>query len=477
MLVVISDLHLQEVSREPMRTVAREDSARNVSAEALNLLFEEIRGKVIEHDLSEVVLCLAGDIFEINRSMLWFEASARPYHDHLPPDHLEPLVLKILDRIAEDNADFFAALSDFVKHKTYRYHGDLCFLEPTLDLILRYLPGNHDRLVNHWPSTRRRVRELLGLSPATEVFDHEFVFPNHERVPSYGVLIRHGHEYDKTNFAQSAARKNLISRYSYACLGDVITLEFVAYFPYRFNQLYGEVLRGSNRKSDLYQHLYAALLDFDDVRPAASLFAYLMSCLKSAKTKAHELQSEERAIDLLRPILLEAFDSVSKLRFFRKEVKSVTLRLLFLPPVRNFLSAALRWLPASVLGWGLNKVGVLRTKVEADSSRPALEAAKEEALTSGRVHTVVAGHTHHPDQIPLHDGNQFFLDSGTWRTLIYQGEDRKAFGRLRAITYIFCYRSDEGQSERRFETWTGHLSSVRHNSFEATVPLAFDQVS
>ncbi len=475
MLVVISDLHLQEIAVDRMGLNAMDGHSRNVSAEALNLLFEEIHNKVIEQDIEEIVLCLAGDIFEINRSNIWLEGEHRPYHRGLPPARLEPFVLRILDRIAQDNAEFLATLRGFILNKTYLYQGQARTIEGDVRVEVRYLTGNHDRLVDAWPSTRRRVRDILCLGGTDHPFEHEFLFANTTEQPGYGVLIRHGHEYDETNFAQTAPKNAKDSRYLYACLGDVITLEFVTYFPYRFRQLYEIFLAGSTKKSQFYQHLYAALLDFDDVRPASSLFAYLMSCLQSSTTKARELQSQERAIDLLRPILLEAFNVVARLKFVRKEAKSVMLRLVFLPPGRYLILAGLRWLPARFLGWGLNKVGVLRSRVEA--VRPALFAAKEKELIAGRVHTVVAGHTHHPDQIPLLGGEQFFLDSGTWRTLIYQGEQDKVFGRLRAMTFIFCYRSDEGQTHRRFETWTGHLASARHKSFAAPVAEVFDEVS
>jgi UDP-2,3-diacylglucosamine pyrophosphatase LpxH len=475
MLVVISDLHLQELPKSRVGRNTLEDSTRNVSAEALNLLFEEIHSKVMEQDVEEVVLCLAGDIFEINRSDLWFESGLRPYHDGLPPPELEDVVHRIFDRIIEDNLAFFQTLADFVLHKRFTYQGKDRQIAQGIALKVRFMPGNHDRLLNAWPSLRARVRTLLNVAGADEEFEHEFLFETLKDRPSYGVLVRHGHEYDETNFAQSAPKEAGLSRYNYACLGDVVTLELVSYFPYRFHQLYELILAGSNHRSKFYRQLYSGLVDFDDVRPATALFGYLMAYLKSAKSKAREMELEERAIDLLRPILREAFDAVAKLKFIRKEAKSIPLRLMFLPPGRYIVQACLRWLPAKMLNFALNQVGNLRSKVEA--SRPATFAAKEKSLITGRVHTIVAGHTHHPDQVPLRDGDQFFLDSGTWRTLIYQGEEAKVFGRLRAITYIFCYRSDEGHSNRRFESWTGHLSSERHKSYQTPAVSALGEVS
>jgi len=140
-----------------------------------------------------------------------------------------------------------------------------------------------------------------------------------------------------------------------------------------------------------------------------------------------------------------------------------------------------------VAGWALKSVPfeVLRTlmglsgtasQFTLDSEVPPAEMAKfEPVLADGSVETVIAGHTHLPDQVPLPGDKsaeeraegRFFLDSGTWRTTIRKGAGG-CFGRVRAFTMVFAYDLAErgvamgspGSVEgRRFETWTGHLAS------------------
>jgi hypothetical protein len=87
------------------------------------------------------------------------------------------------------------------------------------------------------------------------------------------------------------------------------------------------------------------------------------------------------------------------------------------------------------------------------------------------VDLVIAGHTHHHDQVPLecpdaHTG--YFLDTGTWRTLIYDGPGN-VFGHLKSLTYVAVHQRNDPQAGRRFDTWTGHLAASSYGAFDEVV--------
>jgi hypothetical protein len=113
-------------------------------------------------------------------------------------------------------------------------------MEVRLHLIL----GNHDRLANATPSIRSTVRGMFGLPGGDALFDHHLIMSDHLGKPF--CLIRHGHEYDRTNFAMDVLASEAIptfipeSVYGLSSLGDITTIEFGASLPWLFVNRYGE---------------------------------------------------------------------------------------------------------------------------------------------------------------------------------------------------------------------------------------------
>jgi hypothetical protein len=64
---------------------------------------------------------------------------------------------------------------------------------------LFYIPGNHDRLCNRYPSLRGKVIKTLGLKNSDPDIPFEHSFLSEE----YGVFARHGHGWDPFNFETS----------------------------------------------------------------------------------------------------------------------------------------------------------------------------------------------------------------------------------------------------------------------------------
>ena len=230
MLIVISDLHLQHTAADGFayqdeKGEPRECGVhRNIAPEALTLLKDEILNYKRKFQTRTVKLVLNGDIFEILRTPVWLEQKLRPYHEGLPPAELRDVVLTILSKIEEDNRDFLKTLRQIFTQKRDENGQPIPeFSDMSFEII--YLPGNHDRLVNAWPETRRKVRELLGMPLNDAPFPHELVYRHQEEGARYGVLIRHGHEYDRFNYVAAEPGEKPEDRYLRSPLGDVLALE------------------------------------------------------------------------------------------------------------------------------------------------------------------------------------------------------------------------------------------------------------
>jgi UDP-2,3-diacylglucosamine pyrophosphatase LpxH len=452
MIVVISDLHLQHTRHDSIRhfeagSVVETRIVRNVGAGALRLLLSEIAENVARTGATSVELVLAGDIFEIHRTPRWF-LGGRGYRPvlHPPDEALERIVCKILDDIALDNREFFDVLGELVDQGTFSRHGSSATVGAPI--TVHYLPGNHDRLVDCFDSTRRRVRELLKVRSGypSEPFPHQLL---RDRTTGYGVLIRHGHEYDETNFALPFDPRDppAASTYAGPAFGDYVTVDIATRLAVAFRAYYALKLRDPGAEGKTYRRIYAALTEFDDVRPPALLVQYLNDCVGNA-------------LEILRPVLRDVFEAARADSFFIQETRRLGFSKYFEGPLAELIEAALENLSAEAIAKVLGAFTKLRG---ASESAPAAFARHEHALSSGRVQLVVAGHTHEPAHvsIPAADrGTGYFLDSGTWRTRIDAGEGG-TFGRLRAYTSVVCYHDSErkGDELRSFETWTGHLLS------------------
>jgi UDP-2,3-diacylglucosamine pyrophosphatase LpxH len=121
----------------------------------------------------------------------------------------------------------------------------------------------------------------------------------------------------------------------------------------------------------------------------------------------------------MRPFLWEACRVILKNRFFKRPGRPGLSRFMTTPVVAACLLWFLKVVPASKLVWLVNTALMLKGFVE--KVEPASYAAQETLLKKGEIDLVIAGHTHHHDQVPLESSGPqaaYFLDTGTWRTLI-----------------------------------------------------------
>lgn len=476
LLAIVSDLHLQHTSDDAIRycgdggEVVECGVRRNVSPGALRRWFSMIHDAVLRQKVDHVELVLAGDIFELHRTPLWFidnPDGVLPTDEDPGPDG-GPLcrkILAILDAIEADNRAFLRVLARFVTEGVHLTRAGLQRLPPGTRVEVHFLPGNHDRLANVWPSVRRRVRQLLSIPESDSPFEHVLRRPNHApglvNSRGYGVAVRHGHEYDRWNFPGETEHGRAVhaddATYTRPCLGDAMTVDIALRCAVAFRALYATELRTPGAAGDRYRRLYVALLEFDDVRPSGVLFDFLAQ-------QRSKLGGDPLA--LLRPVIRDIYGQICGDPFFVREAQRLGVGAWFSEPVASMVKKGIEHLPSK---WAVALPFAWPFRGADTDVKPAELAQHEPGLHDGSIDTVVAGHTHFPDQVPIKGRRKrrvdsFFLDSGTWRASILYGPGER-FGRICGHTVVFCFSGSEhkrdGSEGRRFETWTGHFASGR----------------
>lgn len=431
MLVVISDLHFQDTINDTITDKSNNPITvdRNVSPDAFKEFFEEILTMADSNEAVELIIILAGDIFDLNRSQKWLEGDVRPYGEHTP-DEWYPVVDAILKDIIKSNEKTFSIFKEMARKR----------LVNGSQIIFEYLPGNHDRLINLHPELRKRAKaELLGQSnPNDAEFGHVY------RSNEYGVLIRHGHEYDRSNFAGNIPEKGVFNvdpaGYAQAPLGDYATIDIAAGLAFEYRRLHEDDIKSGNQ---VHRFIYFKLLEFDDLRPQSDMVDFLQ-----VKTP-----DDIDVWKYLTPIADNVVKKALNSKFLRSKLGTWG----------KILPLA-KWLPTKLLP--TKSIITLISSMHSDGPQPWQYAQREEPLNTSAGRYVVAGHTHSPCVEFLkhrdNDGNEvFFFDTGTWRQQIRKCKADSTFASAKALTYVIFYSSREdlhhtkGAKGYSFDYWSG----------------------
>jgi UDP-2,3-diacylglucosamine pyrophosphatase LpxH len=453
MIAVISDLHFEEESSDVISGNGKQIIfRRNLEPKAYQGFIAHMANEVRRRKAKSFELVIAGDLFDFNRTTLWFQDDVRPYtalEDTSP--ELEQKLLGILNATAEEPpvAKTLELFRDLASGK-YR-GGDPNRDSSTLDAFpcpvkITCLAGNHDRVANATPAIRNRIGELIGV-------DVSQPFPHYRLLDEPDALIRHGHEYDITNFALDLPENAPIplkvaeAGYSQANFGDFITIDVAVRLPYLFRRKYGD---DQILKDEVLESLYLRLLQFDDVRPQSALLDYMLD------TSSGDFSAED-AWERLVPVIQELLSEIHDNKFFRYWLRR----------------RAKPWAPAELeVARGLLDLGGWRNRAAREAARkiahfmmggepdqPQLFAMREELIQTNKVRLVLAGHTHAPEVCLIksdESGDRFYINTGTWRDVIPSTPDRRTFGRMRALTYVTLYsRSEHDDGCKSFDYWTG----------------------
>ena len=358
---IVSDVHLNS-HRYGHDALHHQRFGQGNFLSFLRSLTDEMRPE--EH----VILVLNGDILDLNES--WF-APLVPWDADVA--QVEALVLSVLQTIVTNNEAVFHALHHFV-------------MQPNVELV--YVFGNHDALLERFPSAQQFLREVLlkGVPEAEgrlrfcAVFEHE----------ALSLHVEHGHRLDAYN--QEAGWHD-------PSLGDVVNVLVVNGFEQR---VAAKMQQQGYTDSDV-QAVWLHLADIGFLRPL-TLFPLWLEMMPTHNMTLDATQHEALK-QLIREALYDILQERSTVQYFVEKLHVPAWALKLLAKASLSLPVIL---PA--LSYGISKL-VHR----ASSNARQYEAAQK--LSAKGYRLIVFGHTHAPAVESLEQGGYYF-NTGSWLPII-----------------------------------------------------------
>ena len=135
----------------------------------------------------------------------------------------------------------------------------------------------------------------------------------------------------------------------------------------------------------------------------------------------------------------------------------------FVPDLADAIQAILSLKP-----WKWTRLSLAQIQILSDVAlgyygkhgQPARHAAREEAILDGEYLFMVCGHSHMPavELIGQREcGEQYYVDTGTWRRRIPSTPDYRSFGRIKTLTYAVIYGPDEDKGNKTGPSKTASL--------------------
>jgi UDP-2,3-diacylglucosamine pyrophosphatase LpxH len=460
MLVVISDLHLVDGTA----------GNHNVSAEAYQLWIDEIVNLAETQHATELIFLYTGDVFDLIRTEAWFDVELRDRPWGNPAINENPSDLSAACRQKAH------AILDHVASATKEQLDILGGRAPiaALDRLARlnipvrraFVPGNHDRLYLVDDGLRGKINRWLGIGaePMEGLSPHRFLSRD------YGLLARHGHEFDVWNFEGRDPEALADRDYLKVPIGDVICTELVARFPWAIRR----ELVAAGIAPDVVDGVATRLQDIEDVRPMHAAVQWI-----------YYTAAEIREKSALPPAVKQRVTEI-----IEDTIPAVYGAFLEMPFVRAWLAEHDRWTTPFDEADKLKALGVLlRHRVSltgvqlfcaafeklgllGDDSlaRAALDEKLLQDPRSG-IHYVTYGHTHTYEQVALRqlEGHEkIYFNSGTWRPRHVQAKNRQDFVGWKEMAYLVFYNEREDPLRRgpgdkgvSFETWSGTMLKSR----------------
>jgi UDP-2,3-diacylglucosamine pyrophosphatase LpxH len=399
MLIFISDLHLAQNSR------------RNLKPESFRKCAQYIRETVRKTDthIRSVDIAMLGDIFDPLLSDLWYETTIRPWSSETEVDAQgrtkRDIVTAIMHEICDDpvNRESLSHLTD---------------LKNTLDVPfeMTYILGNHDHMINDYPSIRVEVAQTLGMTDpqrfATEPFPTEKIWRD------YRVLARHGHKFDPFGDTEGPT------------IWDAFTIDVM-----------GRFTRAMADDPHIDEPTLNQIRDVEFVRPHVDAPLWLKSLQLSG--------SQGRP---LRKIVREGWNDAMH-DFFRDEfVREKTANMRILRRMMEMGFHVIRKLSLHYLLMRRSAKILVANEASYDK-----RAAREEAIRKDEVDFVVYGHTHRQKVLPLTrvNGNpKTYFNTGTWTKVLMRDAfcDEVDFQSWQVMTFVSIFNQEW---HNRYEVWNG----------------------
>jgi UDP-2,3-diacylglucosamine pyrophosphatase LpxH len=469
MLAIISDLHFCD------GTATHGNVAPEVFAVALGEIYEvaEAVARVRDRPTS-VDLVLLGDIFDLLRTERWFEdANGAPVPlSERPWASAEAVRSGALTKAAAARARGILAESLALNEAALAtIRGERRPPPPGVVVRRIYIPGNHDRLFLHDAELRQKMLEALGAEAAPS---GEGICLHHLEMPEYGVVARHGHEWDVWNFPgfdpDAVAADYGDADYLAVPIGDAVTTELAARLPY---ELYRRLLSSPGFSPALAKRIHSQYRRIEDVRP---LFASFHWAHYAATRIAADLDRERAR--LLQTALADTVQTLARdfrrLPFYEAWIerhhRPFHLDAAVLLRVVLAALAAPTFLPVAWLARQIENVLAHRSP-RTVTRRGAL---REDLGGVGRreMRFVVYGHTHGAEQIPLRGGAEVqdvYLNTGTYRPGVFRADDGRGFVGWQRLAFVCLLSAEEAMGQRTpyglrnvgpaFVSWTGAQSA------------------
>lgn len=473
MLIIISDLHFVDGSA----------GDHNLPYEAFDSVFlSDITSLAVKNEAKEIKVLLLGDIFDLIRTRYWLNdvpVAERPWGQKGLQDVEDVLGGKVVNQSSPTMRHCENILAAIMGHSEVKkvlelftnLREKITELEPGLmnvPIEVLYVPGNHDRMVNLYPSLRDKVKAALKL---TVPEDSKHTFSNKEwgygtefKDSRYGVFARHGHLRDIWNYWD--VNNYYPEGHLKVSVGDIFTTEFAVKIPFLMEQKLREGVKNGTFEKRTCEEIVNRLYDVDNVRPVRSVPDWIDYRLSDIDNRAVE--------DLLEGTLKQVIDELLSIKLLQEWNSPDTfldeglrfgarsrIHKLFTGIIDRF--DLLKMLP-HVLG---------TSEVSGDSNEAFAEAAYKETAWKGipsNFNYIVYGHTHDPLIRPLEGvgtNEVLYVNTGTWRPRIMRsvksGKDSD-FIMLKSMTYAAFYRDDEDldsspqptkKKAHSFEFWNG----------------------
>lgn len=422
MLVFLSDVHLTDGS-----------SGTEIEPRAfkkLTDLLTVIIGNPQEANIKNVEIVLLGDIFDVIRSDFWLRLEnnnptnpIRPWSEPNATDSanwtLQMYAEEIVRRIIANPRNQAAVdyLNKFKKTCTDR----------GVNLMLSYLIGNHDWLINRYPSTRQAIAKFLGMPPSADYYlTNEFYYVR--PFADYAVIARHGDFYDPFNYEGDRNKSSL---------GDAIVIDLLNKFP-------KEVEKDDELKDN--QDLVKELKEIDNVRPLLEVPAWIQGVCNrypGAEDRVHTIWNG----------LVDDFFQMNFVKARNHWKLEMGLRF-----TKGFSFARIQEILKSAIA----------KKIYSAANDYRGFAYQEWALSQGEARYVVYGHTHHAEQVSLDimtptaggTTESLYFNTGTWRRVFEHtvfDVDSFEFIGWYVMTFLVFYLPEEKERDRSYEVWSASL--------------------